>query len=67
MKKRITFLLSIFCMLAISCGDTKKEEKELEETLDKIEVVEQEIDATSEELKKKADEVEAALNELDNL
>lgn len=67
MKKLCMFLLPVFCMSVISCGDTKKEEKELEATLDKIEAVEQEIDETSEALKQKADEVESALNELDNL
>lgn len=61
------FLLPIFCMTVISCGDTKKEEEELEATLDKIEAVEQDIDETTEKLKQKADEVESALNELDNL
>ena len=67
MKKLSMFLLSVFCMTIISCGDTEKEEKELEVTLDKIEAVEQEIDDTTEALEQKAEEVESALSELDNL
>lgn len=67
MKKLSMFLLPVFCMTILSCGDKKKEEKELEATLDKIEAVEQEIDQTTEELDQKAEEVESALSELDNL
>ncbi len=67
MKKLSMFLLPMFCMAIISCGDTKKEEKELEVKLDKIEAVEQEIDQTTEELNQKAEEVASALSELDSL
>lgn len=67
MKKLCKFLLPVFCLAVISCGDSKKEEKELEATLDKIEAVEQEVNDTTDELNQKAEEVESALNELDNL
>ncbi|TMM56679.1 hypothetical protein FEE95_09250 [Maribacter algarum] len=67
MKKLSTLVFSILFMGIISCGDTKKEEKELEAALDKIEAVEQEIDQTTEALDQKAEEVESALSELDNL
>lgn len=67
MKKLTTILFPVLCMAIISCGDKKKEEKELDATLDKIEAVEQDIDKTTDELNEKAAEVESALNELDNL
>lgn len=67
MKKISLLVLSILFMAATSCGDNKKEEQELDATLDKIEVVEQEIDETNEALDQKAAEVESALSELDNL
>ena len=67
MKKLSTLGLSILFMGIMSCGDSKKEEQELDATLDKIEAVEQEIDQTTEALDQKAEEVEAALSELDNL
>jgi len=61
------FLFAILCVAIISCRDTKKEQEELDITLDKIESVEQEIDQTSEELNQKAEEVESALSELDSI
>ncbi|MFH6604439.1 hypothetical protein ACEZ3G_13180 [Maribacter algicola] len=51
----------------ISCKETADEQQELSETLDKIESVEKAIDETSEELEKKANDVEEALQELDNI
>jgi len=67
MKKLSLLALSVLFMGVISCRDTKKEQQELDATLDKIEAVEQEIDDTVEEVEKKAEEVESALNALDSL
>ena len=67
MKKLSMLVLSVLFMGVISCRDTKKEQQELDATLDKIEAVEQDIDQTTEELDQKAEEVESALSELDNL
>jgi len=67
MKKVNAFALSLFLLTAISCGDSKKEEEQLNKTLDKIEAVEKEVDNTIEEVEKKAKEVESVIDELDNL
>ena len=67
MKKLSMLAFSVVCMGIISCGDSKKEQEELETTLDKIEAVEQEIDQTTEALDQKAEEVESALIELDSI
>ena len=50
-----------------SCRDTKKEQEDLDKTLDKIEAVEQEVDNTIEEVGRKAEEAESVLKELDSL
>ena len=58
------------CLLflgVISCKETKKEQEELDATLDKIESVEEAIDETLEEVEQKAKDVEEALQELDNI
>ncbi len=59
--------MSLFLFGVISCRDTKKEQEELNETLDAIEAAEQEIDETVEEVEKKAEEVESALKQLDSI
>lgn len=59
--------MSIILIGIVSCRDTKKEQEELDKTLDTIESVEQEIDETVEEVEKKAEEVESALKELDSI
>lgn len=66
--KKLSMLMSfVICMGIISCRDTKKEQQELDATLDKIEAVEQEVDETVQEVEKKAEEVQSALSELDSL
>lgn len=67
MKKLSLLALSVLFMGVVSCRDTKKEQQELDATLDKIESVEQEIDDTVQEVEKKAEEVESALIELDSI
>jgi hypothetical protein len=67
MKKLSMLAMSVLFMGIISCRDTKKEQQELDATLDKIEAVEQEIEKTAVEVEQKAAEVESALSELDSL
>ena len=67
MKKISLLAMSIILIGIVSCRDTKKEQEELDKTLDTIESVEQEIDETVEEVEKKAEEVESALKELDSI
>jgi septal ring factor EnvC (AmiA/AmiB activator) len=67
MKKLSMLAFAVFSTVIISCRDSKKEQEELDATLNKIEAVEQEIDETVDEVEKKAEEVEAALNELDSI
>ncbi len=67
MKKISLLVMSIILIGIVSCRDTKKEQEELDKTLDTIEAAEQEIDETVEEVEKKAEEVESALKELDSL
>jgi uncharacterized protein YoxC len=67
MKKISLLIASFFLIGVISCRDTKKEQEELDKTLDTIESVEEEIDETVEEVEKKAEEVESALKELDSI
>lgn len=59
--------MAVLFMAIVSCRDNKKEQAELDKTLDKIEAVEQEVDDAIEEVEKKAEEVESAINELDSL
>ena len=59
--------MSIILIGIVSCRDTKKEQEELDKTLDTIESVEKEIDETVEEVAKKAEEVESALKKLDSI
>lgn len=66
--KKISLLVVSLCLLGfVSCRDTKKEQEELDKTLDTIESVEEEIDETVEEVEKKAEEVETALKQLDSI
>ncbi|TVZ14327.1 hypothetical protein JM81_0530 [Maribacter sp. MAR_2009_72] len=67
MKKLSMLMMSVLFIGVVSCRDTKKEQEQLDATLDKIEAVEQDLDQTTEELDQKVEEVESALNELDNL
>lgn len=67
MKKLNILLVSFIFIGIVSCRDTKKEQQELDTTLDKIEAVEQDLKQTSEEVESKAKEVESALMELDSI
>ncbi len=67
MKKINLFVLTLLLIGFASCKDSKKEQEELDRTLDKIEAVEKEVDNTIDEIEKKVEEVESALNELDSL
>jgi hypothetical protein len=67
MKKISLLVMSIILIGIVSCRDTKKEQEELDKTLDTIESVELEIDETVEEVEKKAEEVESVLIELDSI
>lgn len=67
MNKKHLFVLTALLIGISSCKDTKKEQEELERTLDQIETVEQEIDNTLEEVEVKAEEAELAIKELDSL
>ena len=67
MKKISLLVMSIILIGIVSCRDTKKEQEELDKTLDTIESVEKEIDETVEEVAKKAEEVESALKKLDSI
>tara|TARA_R110002126_G_scaffold259499_5_gene402457 strand:- start:838 stop:1041 length:204 start_codon:yes stop_codon:yes gene_type:complete len=67
LKKFSLLSLSILFIGIISCRDTKKEQQELDATLDKIEAVEQDLRETSEEVENKAKEAESALIELDSI
>ena len=57
MKKISLLAMSILFVGIVSCRDTKKEQEELDSTLDAIEAVEQEIDDTVEKVEKKTEEV----------
>lgn len=63
------FKLSLLCLLFVvtSCRDTKKEEAEVEATVEQIEAIESETEQVSEALEKEAKDLEKELNELDNL
>ncbi|MGO4918789.1 hypothetical protein [Maribacter spongiicola] len=65
MKKLSMLVFSIFCIGFISCRDNKQ--KQLDNTLDKIEAVEQEMDETTEEINQKSEDAKAALSELDSI
>lgn len=67
MKKNSLIIGLLTLLFITSCRDVKKEETELDETLDRIESVEQNIEETVDEVEKKAEEVEDALKELDNI
>lgn len=67
MKKLSLLVLTMLFAGTSSCRDTKKEQVELDKTLDKIEAVELEVEETVEEVEQKAAEVEAAIKELDSL
>jgi len=67
MKKLGTLVVCLLFMGIISCKETKKEQEELDATLDKIESVEEAIDETLEEVEQKAKDVEEALQELDSI
>ncbi|XLS27962.1 hypothetical protein ACJD0Z_12220 [Flavobacteriaceae bacterium M23B6Z8] len=67
MKKLTLLMLSLVFMGLFSCRDNKKEQEQLDATLDKIEAVESEVDETIEAVEQKTEEVESALEELDSL
>lgn len=67
MKKLSMLVFSIFCIGFMSCRDNKQEQKQLDNTLDKIEAVEQEMDETTEEINQKSEDAKAALSELDSI
>lgn len=68
MKKTIlaVFAMSLFLM---ACGNKKEEEKKSpsQELNKQIEAVEQEVNQDVEALEKEAEDIENAINELDNL
>jgi peptidoglycan hydrolase CwlO-like protein len=67
MKKISLLAMSVLFVGIVSCRDTKKEQEELDSTLDAIEAVEQEIDDTVEKVEKKTEEVESVLKQLDSI
>lgn len=67
MKRLSIIAFALLFIGVISCRDGKKEQEELDNTLDKIEAVEQEVDETVDEMEEKAEEVESAIKELDSL
>lgn len=67
MKKISLLAMSILFVGIVSCRDTKKEQEELDSTLDAIEAVELEIDDTVEKVEKKTEEVESVLKQLDSI
>ncbi|CAN0563372.1 unnamed protein product [Laminaria digitata] len=67
MKKIGSLVICLLFISMISCKETKKEQEELDATLDKIESVEEAIDETLEEVEQKANDVEEALQELDSI
>lgn len=54
-------------LLSLSCKDTEKEEKELNQKLEQIESVEQAVDSTVTEVEEKASEVQGMIKELDSI
>lgn len=64
MKKLITLILVIVSIAIVSCRDSKKGQKEINATIEKIESMEKELDETDEEINNKAKEAEDAINEL---
>ena len=67
MKKVNLLLLTMLLVGFASCRDSKKEQEDLDSTLDKIESVEEEVDNTIDEVEQKAKEAESAIMELDSL
>ena len=67
MKKISLLAMSVLFVGIVSCRDTKKEQEELDSTLDAIEAVELEIDDTVEKVEKKTEEVESVLKQLDSI
>jgi len=67
MKTLFRSLLLLGLILIMSCRDTKKEEAEVNATLEQVEAVETEIDNLVEDVNSKEKELEDALKELDSL
>ncbi len=67
MKTLLRSLVLLGLILVVSCRDTKKEEAEVNATLEQVEAVEKEIDDVVEEVNSKEKELEEALKDLDNI
>lgn len=67
MKRLSLWTVSVLLGALISCKESEKEQQKLDDQLEKIESVEKEIDETVKEVKRKAADVEAALEELDSI
>jgi outer membrane murein-binding lipoprotein Lpp len=69
MKNSIQFLLltAFSAFLFLGCTDKKKEERIIQEQVEKIEVIEDKIENTEQEIEVIKEEAEAALNELETL
>ena len=65
--KRLLGLSLLLSFVFFSCKDTKKEEAELNQKLDEIEVVEQAVDSTVNTVHEKAEAVEDLIIELDSI
>lgn len=67
MKKMQLLTLALIISGLTSCRNDKKEQEELNRTLDQVEAVENDLDNTVEEVDRKAEEVKDALKELDSI
>ncbi|WP_299189824.1 hypothetical protein [uncultured Aquimarina sp.] len=67
MKTTIKLFVLLFFTGMISCTDKKKEEEETKAAVEKIEAVESELENVTEEVTKKADELEDSLKDLDSI
>ncbi|SEM27013.1 hypothetical protein SAMN04487910_4601 [Aquimarina amphilecti] len=67
MKNIFKLLTLLLFVGVISCTDKKKEEEETKAAVEKIEAVESELENVTEEVTKKADELEDSLKDLDSI
>lgn len=69
MKQTIK-LLSVVILISLailSCRDTKKEEKQVEQAVERIDSVESELEKAAKKLDEKINHVEEALKDLDSI
>lgn len=64
---KLAVLALLMTGLAASCKDSAKEEEAVRRQVEEIETVEQTIDSTAAEVKKKAEEVNELIKELDSI